>query len=240
MPAISATRVLLDIEGTTTSSTYVFGVLYPYARQRIRDYLNRHWADAELQRALQRVAEDAGCASVPRFCHGRRDVMAAHLESLMDAHSKTTGVKEVQGILWRQGFLSGELRSHLFDDVCEVLPQWKESGCDLRVYSSGSVAAQRLFFAHTIAGDLLPLFSGHYDTRIGPKQEPDSYRRIVEDWGVAAGEIVFLSDVVAELDAAAEAGMATVLVRRPGSTAPNDGHSHVVIGSFEELMRRVS
>ena len=240
MISIHASRILLDIEGTTSSVSYVFDVMFPYARRRLRPYLREHWNDAELQAALEQVARDAGVDSLARFCESSelpdcQDRVASHLEALMDDDVKATGLKEVQGILWRRGFFEGELRAHVFPDVPPMLQAWRRAGLDLRIYSSGSVAAQKLFFAHTIAGDLLEYFTGHYDTRVGSKRESVSYQRICEDWQAAPPSVVFLSDVVAELDAARAAGLSTVLVRRPGNTDPPPDHGHPEISTFHDL-----
>ncbi len=237
----SGTRILLDIEGTTSSVAYVFDVMFPYARKRLRNYLDDHWDCEELQAALEQVAVDAGSQSMTDFCQSQqadecRSKMIEHLETLMDADAKTTGLKELQGILWRSGFASGALKSHLFDDVPPALTKWREAGRDIRIYSSGSVAAQKLFFAHTTAGDLLPAFSGHYDTRIGPKREKTSYDHIAADWNAQPDDILFLSDITAELDAARQAGFHTGLLRRPGNAMPPDGHGHPEIESFREVV----
>jgi enolase-phosphatase E1 len=137
----------------------------------------------------------------------------------MDGDVKATGLKQLQGLIWETGYRSGVLRSHVFPDVRAALSSWRAAGLELSVYSSGSVAAQRLFFQHTIEGDLSGSFRAHYDTTTGPKREPSSYRTIAADMGIAASEILFLSDVPQELDAARTAGMAAVLVERP-SNAP--------------------
>ena len=153
---------------------------------------------------------------------------------LMDADVKATGLKELQGLIWQEGYAAGQLRSHVYPDVPSALRRWSEAGLDLRIFSSGSIAAQKVFFAHTEAGDLLSLFRGHYDTTSGPKREADSYRRIAADMKMPPSAILFLSDVTQELDAATAAGMRTALVVRPGN-APAAGHRHPVVTDFGEI-----
>ncbi len=158
-----------------------------------------------------------------------RQRIAAEAIRQMDADLKTPGLKEVQGLIWQEGYAAGRLRAHVYPDVPPALRRWSEAGLDLRIFSSGSVAAQKVFFAHTEAGDLLPLFHGHYDTTTGPKREAESYRRIAAAMNLPPAAILFLSDVSQELDAAAEAGMRTALVVRPGNAPAPAGHGHPVV-----------
>jgi enolase-phosphatase E1 len=156
---------------------------------------------------------------------------------LMDADAKATGLKQLQGLIWKSGFESGELKAHVYEDVPPALESWTAAGKDVRIYSSGSVQAQRLFFGHTIAGDLLPRFRGHYDTTTGPKKEAESYRKIAAAFGLPLTAILFLSDIVTELDAAREAGLATALVVRPGNAAGQNctGEAHAQIADFSQI-----
>lgn len=137
-------------------------------------------------------------------------------------------------MIWEEGYRSGELRGHVYPDVPGALAAWRAAGVRLRVFSSGSVQAQKLLFGHTEHGDLTPLFEGFHDTTTGPKREPGSYAAIAAAYGLAAGKILFLSDVREELDAAAEAGMRTGLLVRPGNRPAEPG-GHAVYGSFAEL-----
>ena len=127
------------------------------------------------------------------------------------------------------------MRAHVYDETPAALARWHDAGLDLRIYSSGSVQAQHLFFGHTVAGNLLSYFSGHYDTKVGGKKEAASYTAIIDDWGVPAAETLFVSDVVAELDAARDAGLQTALSVRPGNAAVDDAHGHAAVESFDEL-----
>jgi len=159
----------------------------------------------------------------------------AHVLELMDRDVKATGLKQLQGLIWESGFASGELQAHLYPDVRATLEKWHAAGIDLRIYSSGSIAAQRLFFGHTIEGNLLSLFRGHYDTTTGSKRESTSYQRIAAEFGVPPHEILFLSDVVAELDAARPAGLQTGLVFRPGNPPLPAEPTHPVVRDFSEV-----
>jgi enolase-phosphatase E1 len=220
--------VLLDVEGTTSSVRYVFDVLFPFARREMGDFLRRRWDDPAVVKARQLMSRDA---EVPMTTP---ELVCGEAYRLMDGDVKATGLKELQGLIWEEGYAAGRLRSHVFPDVPPALRRWRDGGIDLRIFSSGSVAAQKVFFASTDGGDLLGLFSGHYDTTTGPKREAESYRRIAADWELPTKDIIFLSDVPAELDAAAGAGMQTALVIRPGNAAlPPQAHS--TICKFDEL-----
>ena len=155
---------------------------------------------------------------------------------LMNRDVKSTPLKALQGMIWRSGFDSGELVSHVFDDVPRALAQWADSGLDVRIYSSGSIDAQKLFFSHTAAGDLTPSLRGHYDTTTGPKREAASYRAIAADMQMEPREILFISDVGEELDAARQAGMATALAIRPGNREPGGHLEHESLESFAEIV----
>ncbi len=231
--------MLLDIEGTTSSVAFVYDVMFPYARRHLARFLAEHWDEPATREACDRIAQDAGAASLTawagRDADGGRQRVIDEVTRLTESDAKVTGLKQLQGLIWEAGFRNGELRGHVYDDVPPALRRWNAAGLDVRIYSSGSIAAQKLFFGHSDAGDLLDQFRGHYDTTTGPKREAASYRAIAEDFGLPAGSILFLSDVVAELDAARAAGMQTALVRRPGNAAVEDAHNHPSIQSFDEL-----
>lgn len=236
----SVRGVLLDIEGTTSSIAFVHDVLFPYSRAHLDAYLDQHWNAPETLTALNWLARDAGAPSWAAWTSGdspadARRRVREEVRRLMDADAKSTGLKELQGLIWRTGFESGQLQSHFFPDVPAALESWAARGLDVRIYSSGSVAAQRLFFAHTERGDLSHLLRGHYDTTTGPKREASSYCRIAADMQIRPGSILFLSDVVPELDAALEAGLQTRLVVRPGNAPAPAGHQHQAIRDFGEL-----
>ncbi|MDE1960919.1 MAG: acireductone synthase [Xanthomonadaceae bacterium] len=214
--------ILTDIEGTTSSISFVKDVLFPFARIRLPAFVETHADRPEVQHWLHETAKEAG------IIYADRNEIVALLQRWVDEDRKATPLKALQGMIWEEGYRSGEFRAHVYADVAPNLQKWKKQGMDLYVYSSGSVAAQKLFFAHSEAGDLTPLFSGHFDTETGPKREPESYRRIAAALGKPASDILFLSDVVEELDAARATGMRTTqLARAPASCPPQGAHSCV-------------
>jgi enolase-phosphatase E1 len=226
--------ILLDIEGTTSSIAFVYEVLFPFAREYLEDYLRQHWDDLAVERAREQIGRDTG-STFPTDLERGLAPLVSEVNRLMDADVKATGLKELQGLIWQQGYLGGLLTSHVYPDVEPALRQWVKLGLDIRVYSSGSVGAQRLFFAHTEAGNLLRLLRGHYDTTTGAKRDPESYRKIAADMALSPNQVLFLSDVVPELDAASAAGLGTVLVVRPGNPPTPDQNPHPVITDFRQI-----
>ena len=196
--------IVTDIEGTTTPIAFVQDELFPYARARLPAFLQTH-ADSP---------EVAACVAEAQGLSDGRPVLDALL-AWMDDDAKVAPLKALQGLIWADGYASGELVGRLYPDVAPALREWHARGLHLAIYSSGSEAAQRLIFAHSDAGDLSGCFGSFFDTRVGAKREPDSYRRISERIAVPAGGTLFLSDVEAELDAAALAGMLTTQLVRP-------------------------
>ena len=233
--------VLLDIEGTTSSIRFVHDEMFPYARRGLRPYLAERWGGRALERGLDVIARDAGHPSLAGWCAGlsddaSRDRVAAHVERLMDADSKATGLKALQGLIWESGFRGGALRAHLYEDVEPALRAWALAGIDVRIYSSGSVQTQRLFFAHTIAGDLSPLLRGHFDTTTGAKKAPESYTTIAAAYDLPPTQLLFISDVADELDAAQRAGFRTALSQRPENPPVPVGVGHPRIGGFGDVV----
>jgi enolase-phosphatase E1 len=225
--------VLTDIEGTTTPLSFVVDVLFPFARERLEDACaskDPRFADAVRQLRQEHEAERRSGAQVPDFGEG-----APYARYLMELDRKSTGLKALQGLIWEEGYRTGELQGDVYPDVPEALRAWRERGIRARVFSSGSVLAQKLLFGHTPYGDLLPCFEGYHDTTTGPKREARAYAAIAESFGLPPGEILFLSDVVEELDAAREAGMRTGLFLRPGNKPAEPG-SHPVYRNFSELI----
>ena len=165
----------------------------------------------------------------------RKQLLREEVLRLMDSDVKSTGLKALQGLIWRSGFESGEMRAHIYEDVLPAIQSWNDAKCDVRIFSSGSIAAQKLFFGHTVVGNMLHLFRGHYDTTTGPKKEVGSYLTIAKDFGLPPTQILFLSDVLAELEAAHAAGMLTCLCKRPGNAEVAAGHGHPEITSFAQI-----
>lgn len=230
--------VLLDIEGTTSSISFVHDVMFPFVREHLSDFLRRRWHSGEMDRVREQMAKDDSQPTWDAWMESRRVEPESELEACrsrivewMDADAKITGLKTLQGLIWDSGFKSGQLRSHVYPDVLPAIRKWRDSGIDVRIYSSGSIAAQKLFFGHVAEhGNVLELFTGHYDTTIGNKRESDSYLQIAKDWGLEPSEILFVSDLEPELVAAQKAGVHVVASVRPGN-APLD-QAWPSIGSF--------
>jgi enolase-phosphatase E1 len=238
--ALDVAGIVLDVEGTTSSVAFVYEVLFPYAREHLRPFLEQHWGDGDLAHARDQMARDAGVASFAQWCttalpQEQQTFLHAEALCLMDRDAKATGLKELQGLIWRDGYAEGGLHSHVFEDVAPALRRWHGRGLDVRIYSSGSIAAQKLLFAHTIEGDLLPYLRGHYDTATGPKRASASYARIAADMKLPAARLVFVSDVVEELDAARAAGWQTLLMVRPGNAAVQPDHGYREIRDFDAV-----
>ncbi|HAI58319.1 MAG TPA: acireductone synthase [Xanthomonadaceae bacterium] len=231
MSALPATVILTDIEGTTSSIAFVRDVLFPYARAALPGFVEARRHEPEIRRWLDAVALETG-EHHHAEADARDEAAVQQLLAWIDEDRKHTALKAIQGQLWKEGYALGEYRAHVYPDAAEAMKRWKDAGHALYVYSSGSVPAQKLFFGHSDAGDLTGLFSGYFDTGIGGKREAASYRHIAADIGVAPSHIVFLSDVVEELDAAREAGLRTVLLDRRSDypqarIAQSNGHARV-------------
>ena len=236
-------RILLDIEGTTTPIAFVHEVLFPYARSRIRDFLAAHWGSAELSADLADLREQYAAdieqgLTPPRWTDGPRDAeidsTTEYVHWLIDQDRKSTGLKSLQGKIWEQGYLDETLKAPLFADVLPALERWQHAGIKIGIFSSGSVLAQKLLFAHTEAGDVTPYINAYFDTTTGPKTSIDSYGEIASALRLPRSEVLFISDVIGELDAARAAGLQTLLCVRPDNP-PQPPGDHQVIQSFDEI-----
>ena len=236
--------IVLDIEGTTTPIAFVYNTLFPYARARVRGYLEVHRDSPECRSIVDRLrrehAVETGEASdVPGWDDGALDSSvdsaARYALWLMDRDRKSPALKELQGRIWKEGYASGELVGEVFDDVPGALQRWRAQKVGVGIYSSGSVLAQQLLFRHSSAGDLTPLLRWHFDTAVGPKVEAASYARIANAIGLAPSSILFVSDVVAELDAARAAGLRTILCLRPGNVAQPAAPGHPITRSLADV-----
>src|SRR5690606_30533674 len=227
------TTILTDIEGTTSSISFVKDVLFPYARAKLPAFVREHGQEPEVRRWLDAVAIEIAASA----CQDA--VIVETLQGWIAEDRKHTALKALQGMVWEAGYRERDFTAPLYPDVAPALRAWHAAGHPLAVYSSGSVPAQKLLFAHTDAGDLVPLFSAFFDTEVGGKREAGSYRAIAERLGTPAGDILFLSDVVAELDAAREAGLRTVLLdRREDYPQPRSGdaaNGHPRAESFADI-----
>jgi len=233
----SPAACLLDVEGTTTPIDFVYRVLFPYARDRFLEFLTRHASDAAVADEVRGLGEehrrDVAAGLRPPGWEDTPEGITAYALWLMDRDRKTTALKALQGRIWQVGFEARELQASVYDDVVRALARWQAAGRRIAIYSSGSVRAQQMLFAHTQAGDLTPRLSAYFDTTTGFKTEPDSYRKIAAALGQEPGAILFVSDVGAELDAALAAGLATALCSRT-DTLPLAG-KHRLITSFDQL-----
>jgi enolase-phosphatase E1 len=235
--------ILLDIEGTTTPVEFVYEVLFPFARRRVGEFLGRHQltaevcADVEALKAEHRADDEAG-REPPAWLE---DTAASQVESatayvywLMDRDRKSTALKSLQGKVWKDGYLSGELKGQVYADVPPAFARWRAQRRSIHIFSSGSVLAQKLLFAHTDEGDLTVYLDGYFDTNTGAKNERASYERIGAALKSHSNEVLFVSDVTAELDAAREAGMGTALCVRPGRPAPGP-RGHAIVNTFDVI-----
>ena len=217
--------ILTDIEGTTTSISFVHDVLVPYSRGRLPAWLPLHVAEPAVATQIAAVRTQAGVTAMA-------DVIATLLDWI-DSDRKATPLKALQGMLWDEGYSDGALRSHVYDDVAPALQSWRAAGLRLAVYSSGSIQAQRLLFGHTTAGNLTPLFEAFFDTTTGAKRSSASYDAIAAALRLHPSELCFLSDIAEELDAAAGAGMATTWLVRDGRL--DAGARHRQVRTFTEV-----
>jgi enolase-phosphatase E1 len=207
-PTSNISAILTDVEGTTSSVAFIKEVLFPYARERLPDYVRDHQIEI-----LDLLKEVRTRENNPDF--DVEDIIDTFMR-WMDEDRKITPLKTLQGLIWEKGYKSGELKGHIYDDALRALQAWHKRGLPVYIYSSGSVAAQHLLFGHTKHGDLTPLFSGYFDTAIGPKLEADSYKKIAAELRFPPEKILFLSDHEGEIKAATQAGIKTLLVDREG------------------------
>lgn len=212
--------IVTDIEGTTSALSFVHDVLFPYARERMAEFIQSHADDAKVATLIEDVCREAGTELTI-------DGVISQLIDWIDNDKKITPLKALQGMIWENGFKQKHFTGHVYADAVAKLKHWHNNGIKLYVFSSGSVQAQRLLFAYSDAGDLTPLFSGYFDTNIGAKREADAYTAITNEIGLVACDILFLSDIEQELDAAKEAGMQTIWLVRDAEPDKRAGHHQV-------------
>ena len=225
--------ILLDIEGTTTPIAFVHEVLFSYARTHAREFLATNSNSAEVSADVALLREEQA-ADLNQGNHPP-DSIPDYVDWLIERDRKSTGLKSLQGKIWRQGYVDGSLKSEVYADVAPALERWRAQGLSINIFSSGSVLAQQLLFAHTEAGDLTKFIDNYFDTNVGKKGDAESYRRIAEALSQNANDVLFISDVVAELDAATEAGMSTLLSIRPGNPPQNNTDRYRAIHTFDEI-----
>ncbi|NIF30657.1 acireductone synthase [Enterobacter sp. Cy-643] len=216
--------IVTDIEGTTSDIRFVHNILFPYARERLAGFVR------EQQNEIAPILDDLRA----EINEPQADIerLIETLFSFMDVDRKSTALKALQGLIWRDGYVNGDFTGHLYDDVLPALKAWKQQGIALYVYSSGSVAAQKLLFGYSDAGNITELFSGYFDTHVGAKREAQSYRNIAAEIGVAPEALLFLSDIHQELDAAREAGWQTVQLIRGEA---DDVSRHRQVNRFDHI-----
>lgn len=246
--------ILLDIEGVTTPIDFVHQTLFSYARSHVKTFLQQNWdlkevvADREALRKEHESDLKEGQNPPPLATDSRDaqlDSLVEYINWLIDRELKSirlkskvlksTALKSLEGKIWEQGYRDGALKSQVFPDVAPALERWRRAGLTISVFSSGSILAQKLLFAHAEAGDLTPFISNYFDTTTGPKTDPDSYRRIAAALELPPKEVVFLSDMVRELNGATEGGMQTMLCIRPGNEPQDSPERYPIIHSFGEI-----
>lgn len=203
--------ILTDIEGTTTSISFVHDELFPYSKERMSDFLLQNFQESVVMKCIDQVKETVLLEQKKIITNS--DV-AGQLIEWINLDRKHPALKELQGLIWEKGYESGEIKGHVYEDVMPALKRWKESGITLAIYSSGSVKAQKLLFQYSIKGNLLSYFSHQFDTAVGNKREVSSYKEITTELNCLSSDILFLSDIKEELDAASEAGMKTIQLVR--------------------------
>jgi len=218
--------IVTDIEGTTSSILFVKDVLFPYARANLADYVRNHADDPQVKPLLEDVCKEVGSEL-------STEQIITQLIQWIDEDKKATPLKSLQGLIWEDGYRQGDFKGHLYPDAAANFKAWKTEGLDLYIYSSGSVYAQKLLFAHTEYGDLTPLFSGYFDTHIGGKKEQQSYDNIAGQLAIPANQLLFLSDIKEELDAAKAAGFQTIWLTRDSTPDPQAEHRQV--NSFDQI-----
>lgn len=220
--------IVTDIEGTTSSISFVRDVLFPYARKRLPAFIETHGDRSEVQHWLHEAAKEAG------YVEATRQEVVELLLRWIDEDRKSTALKALQGMIWQEGYEAGDYQAHMYPEVAARLRAWRAEGLRLYVYSSGSVPAQKLFFGYSEAGDLTPLFAGYFDTETGPKRERISYERIADAIGEQPEHLLFLSDIVEELDAARGAGLRTAWLVRPPHPLPAQSQ-HPAFADFDAI-----
>lgn len=223
--------ILLDIEGTTTSVSFVYDTLFPYFSKNAKAFVENNKGQGFINEVISSVQKTV-------LEEENREINESQaIEKLLEwtkNDRKHTALKTLQGYVWKEGYEKGEIKGHIYEDVLPNLQKWRSLGLKMGIYSSGSVKAQKLLFGQSVEGSLLEYFSHHFDTKIGHKRETNSYQNIQKEIDVNTEKILFLSDVEAELDAAKSAGFQTIqVVRVEDKTKPSEKHQK--ISNFEEL-----
>lgn len=221
--------ILMDVEGTTTSISFVHDVLFPYSAERLKSYVEKHQSDPNIQEVLLKTQSTV---REEEDLNLNREALVEKLLEWIRIDRKHSALKKLQGLIWHEGYASGEIKGHVYEEVPAALKSWKAAGLELGIYSSGSVEAQRSLFGHSLFGDLNSLFSHNFDTAVGGKREVQSYKNILETLKHLPQDVLFLSDITEELDAAKAAGMQTIQLVR-GEAVPDSNHKQVK--NFSEI-----
>ena len=230
--------ILLDIEGTTTPIDFVLKTLFPFSKAKMDEFVREHFEEigAEIAQLKTEYRKDfTGQLYGRDFREDAPESVSTYLKFLIDVNRKSTPLKSLQGQIWRAGYESGALQSEMFADVPRAFERWKKHSKIIAIFSSGSRLAQKLIFQYSNFGDLTPFISDYFDTTTGGKKEPESYRRIAEKLGFEPDDVLFVSDILAELDAARESGMPTVLSIRSGNGQITEDFTHRSVNSFDEI-----
>lgn len=219
--------IVTDIEGTTSAIDFVHQVLFPYSTKALPDYVRQHAQEAEIATIIAQVKAEI------KQSDADLEIVIATLLDWIATDQKITPLKTLQGFIWETGFKNHHFQGHLYEDAYRNLKQWQQTGIKLYVFSSGSIKAQKLLFGYSQYGDLTYLFEGYFDTKIGNKKTVTAYQNIQKAIALPASEILFLSDVITELDAAKNAGYHTLLLDREKSINNTQGHD--VISDFDAI-----
>jgi enolase-phosphatase E1 len=220
--------ILLDIEGTIAPISFVKEVMFPYSKNKLEKFLKENKDKEEIKKIIEEVEK----------IEGKKLTLSEVIEILkrwIDEDKKITPLKDLQGYIWKEGFEKGELKAPIYEDAIKKIKEWKNKGYKIYIYSSGSVQAQKLFFSHTNYGNILNMFDGHFDTKIGNKKDKNSYLKIAKEIGVEPKEIIFLSDDEKEIESSIEAGLKGIKVSRKGDKPFIENYPYEQIKSFEEL-----
>ncbi len=220
--------ILLDIEGTIAPISFVKEVMFPYSKNKLETFLKENKDKEEIKKIIEEIKK----------IEGRDLTLEEIIETLkrwIDEDKKITPLKDLQGYIWKEGFEKGELKAPIYDDAIEKIKEWKNKGYKIYIYSSGSVQAQKLFFSNTNYGNILNMFNGHFDTKIGNKKDKSSYIKIAKEIGVKPEEIIFLSDDEKEIESSIKAGMRGIKVSREGDKPFIENYPYEQIRSFKEL-----
>ncbi|NCO74624.1 MAG: acireductone synthase [Cyanobacteria bacterium] len=221
--------IVTDIEGTTSSISFVHDVLFPYAYDKMADFLIKNWDNSSIKNIILEVAK------LENLTNYNQQKIISILRDWIKNDLKITPLKDIQGMIWEEGYKNGDYQSHVYEDAYQKLSFWHSQNIPIYIYSSGSCSAQKLFFKHSQYGNLLNLFTGFFDTNIGGKKEANSYKNIANNIGLNTEEIIFLSDIEAEVNSAFSVGMKTVWIIRDESIfneKKNSNYPHQITNNF--------